>query len=420
MALARTSLRGFLTHARYLLQVAQTRQSPVTFVIGNESADLDSISSAIIYSYIATISPQPISPPVVHIPLLNMPRTDLPLRPELLHLLPHANITPSHLLTLSDLGDLSTLPTRLRPDNTRWILVDHNSLSGVLGQHYAHRVVGCIDHHVDDGKVPLDTGVEPRVIETAGSCTSLVMRHFREKWDAWFLTVSFSGAANGQGDNLIEDGAFATLWDAQVALLGLGAVLVDTACLKDGNKTEDVDREVVGYLEAKVGMSGKVGRGYSREGFWEGVQRAKEDLDGMGIRDVLRRDYKEWVEGKGKLGTGAVVRGWEDLEGKARGEGKVLGEVCRGFAEEMGLTVFSFMTGYVVEGEFRRQLMVGAESREGREVVERFRKECSEGLRLEEIRHVDEEGWVSYVWQQRNLAASRKQIAPMLRKAISA
>ncbi|KAF4555128.1 Exopolyphosphatase-like protein [Elsinoe fawcettii] len=417
MALARTSLRGFLTHTRYHLQVAQQRRSPITFVIGNESADLDSISSAILYAYIATISPA--TSPAIHVPLLNIPKSDLSLRPELLAILPRANITPSHLLTLDDLGDLSTLPSRLPPSTTRWILVDHNALQGTLGQHYASSVAGVIDHHVDEGIVPSDA--TPRVIETCGSCSSLIIQDLRNKWDAWFLTVSFSGAANGQGDNLIEDGAFATLWDAQVAFLGLASVLIDTANLQDMNKTTERDRVAVEYLEAKVRMSAKVGRGYERERFFGEVTRAKEDLGGMGVRDVLRKDYKMWEEREGRLGTAAVVRSWGYLEEKAEGEEKGgLVEQCRAFAEEHGLEVLSVMTAYTGEGGgFERQLMVGAGREKGREVVERFRKIAVKELDLQEIQHGDEKGWRTFVWQQKNLAASRKQIAPLLRKAMS-
>ncbi|PNS16504.1 hypothetical protein CAC42_238 [Sphaceloma murrayae] len=431
MALARTSLRGFLTHAKYHLQVAQLKRSPVTFVIGNESADLDSIASAITYAYIATLSPQQhLKPAQIYVPVLNIPRADIALRPELLALLPRANIGREHLITLDDLGDLSTVQERLVPEATRWVLVDHNVLQGRLGEVYSGRVVGVIDHHVDEGRVPVgvegegEAGAkgkgEPRVISTCGSCASLVVEHFRRRWDEWFLTVSWSGAANGQGDNLIEDGAFASLWDAQVAFLGLAAVLGDTQGLKDGNKTTEVDKEAVEYLETKIRMCLKAGKQYDRKAFFDEVQKAKEDLGGLSLRDVLRKDYKAWTESGSTLGTCAVVRPFAWLKEKAEQEGKDLLDGCRSFAKEHQHTVICVLTAYTAEdGAFGRQLMLAAGSDRGRKIIESFRSEAGDDLQLKEMERGDEDGWLSFMWQQGNVAASRKQVAPLLRKAMS-
>lgn len=427
-----------MVHAKYLLRVAQNKQTPVTFVIGNESAgmlisrrgcdtltdlskDLDSISSAIVYSYIATISPQSRKPAVFHVPVINIPKADVSLRPELIALLPKANINREHLITLDDLGDPSTYEERLPPEQTRWILVDHNALQGKLGELYSSRVVGTIDHHEDEGKVPQDVEGEPRTITTCGSCSSLIINHFRNQWDSWFLTVSFSGAANGQGDNLIEDGAFATLWDAQVAHMSLAAVLVDTANLKDDNKTTEQDRQAVEYLETKIKMSLKLGKDYDRDNFFDAMQKAKEDLGPLSIRDILRKDYKEWRDGDVVLGTSAVVRPFAFLSKKADEEGK--GDMidhCKAFAEQRGLSVVSVMTAYTDEdGSFARQLLVVGGSEKGRKVIEQFRQTSVDDLDLQQLEQGDDQGWLHFIWQQRNLAASRKQVAPLLRQAMS-
>jgi len=384
--------------------------------------DLDSICSAVVYSYIASISPQHRKPAVFHIPLLNIPRADIALRPELLAALPYANIGKEHLITLDDLGDESTWERRIPPADTRWILVDHNTLQGKLGQLYGKSVVGTIDHHVDEGSVPHDMENEPRIIGTSGSCASLVVNHFAPTWDSWFLYVSFSGAANGQGDNLIEDGAFATLWDAQVAHLALAAALIDTTDLEDANKTTQHDRQAVGYLEAKIKLSQKMGKTYNRRAFFELVAGAKQDLDGLSVRDVLRKDYKQWTEGRLLLGTSSVVQPLSYLEAKARKEGngdEDLAELSARFAAEREMDVLAIITGYTTEGgAFHREVSLLSHSESGKRVILQFEKAAGPQLQLQEQVRTEERGRFRVAWQQGNLAASRKQVAPMLREAM--
>ncbi|KAF2153454.1 DHH phosphoesterase [Myriangium duriaei CBS 260.36] len=423
MALARTSLRGFLTHAKYVLHSAGSSKSPVTFVVGNESADLDSICSAIVYSYIATISPQARKPPTFHIPLLNLPKADIALRTELLTLLPKANITKDHLITLDDLGDVDSLEKRFPPAETRWILVDHNALQGKLGQLYDKHVVGTIDHHEDEGRVPKDNEDEPRIITTCGSCSSLVINHFRHAWDSWFLYVSFSGAANGQGDNLIEDGAFATLWDAQVAQLALAAILIDTADLKDKHKTTQYDREAVEYLESKIKLSPKLGKDYRRSEFYDLISEAKRSLDSLSIRNILRKDYKQWTEGGLVLGTSSVVQPHSYLASKAQDEEQGdLVDQSKSFASDVGLDIMSVMTAFASDdGVFHREVSLLSRNDRARRVVEQFAKDASQqlGLQEETRKEDDEDGCFYILWNQSELAASRKQIAPLMRKAMA-
>ena len=106
----------------------------------------------------------------VYVPITNIPAADIQLRPEYLAVFKHANIESKHLITLDDLPALSDIESKLAPENTKWILVDHNALQGQLGKMYAERVAGVIDHHDDEKKVPEDTGEEPRIIEKSGSC----------------------------------------------------------------------------------------------------------------------------------------------------------------------------------------------------------------------------------------------------------
>ncbi|POR36984.1 Putative exopolyphosphatase, partial [Tolypocladium paradoxum] len=128
----RASLKSFLATARNTLNApASQRPSPLTFVVGNESAgksiipcyvltrpspltdaDVDSLCCAILYAYLRSHAP----PHSLHIPLSNLPRADLGLRTEMAAVLRRAGLAPADLLTLCELPD--TLP----PSDTRWLL----------------------------------------------------------------------------------------------------------------------------------------------------------------------------------------------------------------------------------------------------------------------------------------------------------
>ena len=69
--------------------------------------DLDSLCSALLFAYFRTHTP----PHTLHIPLSNLPRADLALRPELNAVLNPAGLKPEDLVTLSDLCLLYTSPS---------------------------------------------------------------------------------------------------------------------------------------------------------------------------------------------------------------------------------------------------------------------------------------------------------------------
>ncbi|EPE24362.1 DHH phosphoesterase [Glarea lozoyensis ATCC 20868] len=183
----RTSLKSFLHSAKSILTApSSTSRPPVTFVIGNESADVDSICSSILLAYLKTYSPHPHRnyPDTFYIPLSNIPRADLRLRPELLPVLKHAHLDTDDVLTLSD------LPFPIEKDDgselardSKWFLVDHNVLTGSLGTRFGNKVVGIIDHHFNEYEHPLTHDPvhgEGRAIEGVGSCASLIIQHARK------------------------------------------------------------------------------------------------------------------------------------------------------------------------------------------------------------------------------------------------
>ncbi|KPM35445.1 hypothetical protein AK830_g11116 [Neonectria ditissima] len=381
---SRQTLQAFLATARKALGTpAAQRTAPLTFVVGNESADLDSLSCAVVYAYIRTNSP----PHALHIPLSNLPRADLGLRTEMTAVLKSAGLSPADLLTLSDLPDL-------HPDDTRWMLVDHNCLTGALKK-FAGRVVGCIDHHSDEGAVA--QSVSPRVVEPCGSCMSLVVHETKDAWDAL------------SGD--VDDGD-ASAEDEKLAKIGLASILSDTINLTAKEKVRDKDPEAVAFLRAKIRDPA-----FDRTRYFDDISAVKEDISGLNFRDIFRKDYKEWDEAGLRLGISCSVQGFDYLVAKAGGALPLLDDLAA-WTRERDLDVASLMTTSHPGGEFQRHLLVWGLTDDGKAAVERFRSVAD---KLELTTWGDgalDDGASRGAWRQHNLGSSRKQVAPLLREAL--
>ncbi|KAH0562024.1 hypothetical protein GP486_003269, partial [Trichoglossum hirsutum] len=183
-------------------------------------------------------------------------------------------------------------------------------MKGNLEEVYGPRVSGVIDHHEEENKVPSDTGPEPRIVEKSGSCTSLVTEYFRAGWDKLSAQAGLTFSDDGDGEQEIvtpiEEADAGKVYDAQVAKLALGAILIDTANLTATAKVTPHDTRAVEYLEAKIAAAPD-GAKWDRSIFYEELNDAKHDMSDFSLEDILRRDYKEWVEADGKkLGMATI------------------------------------------------------------------------------------------------------------------
>lgn len=134
-----------------------------------------------------------------------------------------------------------------------------------------------------------------------------------------------------------------------------------------------------------------------------------------------------------RLGVSSVVKdvGW--LVGKAAGEegeehggdgkrGAAFGKVVKRFAEARELGVYAIMTTSTSErGEFQRELLLWTRDQGAREMMESFVQDAREQLGLEDWAEGGLEGVGEgfEVWWQRRAENSRKQVGPLLRKAMS-
>ncbi|KAI0537638.1 exopolyphosphatase-like protein [Xylaria digitata] len=421
----RASPKAFLATARAALTAPPSKRArPLTFVVGNESADLDSLCSALLLAYFHTYAPPKNRASVdgssaassLHIPICHLQRADLALRPEFAAVLRDADIAGEDMFTLEDV-----LPHRdgdgegIRPEDTRWLLVDHNAMTGTLASRFATRVFGCVDHHADEHVIPRDA--DPRVIERSGSCMSLVLERCADSWRA------------STGESVEEV-------DAQLARLALAPILIDTANLGDKNKTTEHDERAVALAESKIGLGAKAegGEAYDRDAFFKRLSALKEDIADMSFRDVFRKDYKEWGVGDLHLGTSSVPQGFAYLLAeKARGDPAALVSALRewGVEKDGGLVdgggkmdLVVLLTTFQDQGEkFCRELLVWARSEAGIRAAELFEQTCADKLRLQtwgegvlDCTGGGGEWW--RCWAQGAVEHSRKQIAPMLRDAL--
>ncbi|KIK36733.1 hypothetical protein CY34DRAFT_811055, partial [Suillus luteus UH-Slu-Lm8-n1] len=155
--------------------------------------------------------------------------------------------TPKEDFTLraENLYALAPMPSQV----SQFALADHNVLRTTYASPTAN-VVAVIDHHEDEGQYK-DTA-NPRIVEPAGSCSSLVAR----------LYQSFSNLSI----------------PPELSTLLLSAILIDTHGLQMGGKALDVDREAAAFLIPQP------------------LRRQKKlSVFHLSTRDLLRRDYKEYV-----------------------------------------------------------------------------------------------------------------------------
>ncbi len=404
----------------------------------------------------------------LYIPLLNIPAADLQLRPEFTELFRHADISAEDLVTLDNLPSLNNIAEVLRPEDTRWILVDHNKLQGGLGSVYSSRVHGVIDHHDDEDALPHDTDPEPRVIEKCGSCTSLVVRTLRSSWDAISRSASSSSpphpSSQSQDRSLPQgDSKVTKEWEAQLAKTALASILIDTENLTAEGKVEAADTDAVQYLESKIHSSAQddSATSWDRTQLYNDLHTAKQNIDSLSLNDILRKDYKQWpskTNPSTTLGISSVVKPLSFLVAKAAQEcpdhtENAFNQAIHNFMQSRRLTLYAIMTSFSAPsiGRKRELLLQASPSSSPTSPPSaspaaasaasaagfRFATKAGNELGLEplsiagiEVRNPiisqgasieNDDGTKSFyreVWTQKEVNKSRKQVAPLLRDAM--
>ncbi|KAF3479515.1 uncharacterized protein GIQ15_06491 [Arthroderma uncinatum] len=308
-------------------------------------------------------------------------------------------------------------------------------------------VVGCIDHHEDEGfiskhsipQLETETFAEPQCIQTGvGSCTSIIVRELRNRgWWEGCNSSTIDGTAKEISHGETRDSNTQdTVYESQAAQLALAAILADTANMTAESKVSDVDREAVAFLENKINQCTSIS--WDRDAFYTCIMNAKSSsVDFLTVDETLGRDYKEWVDPvrpghNVKIGICSVVKPLSWLFEKCGSENpeKSCNEAAffkslEAFSLARDLDVVAIMTAFsaLPEDEFQRELVVTILNDEYSSKLEDFKNVAITDLGIEEgllnqedIKDLGKIAGNSRIWRQCDVTKSRKQVAPLMRK----
>ena len=401
--------------------------------------DLDSLASSIgfawLLSHISATNTKAIA-------LITTPREDFVLRAENLYALQLVGIKEGfhELLCPEDLPKPNLCTT--------FALVDHNSLHPTYAFPGA-RVTAIVDHHEDEGEY-VGTA-SPRIIEPAGSCASLITR----------VIMSYP---------ILQI-------PPELAALLLSAIVIDTHGLRKGGKAVAVDYEASAWLLSRANVLSSENfveqtvksLQHVLDDPWiqslsNTLSAKKTTLFHLSTRDLLRRDYKEY-----QLNLSSSICGDSPCSIKA-GLATVPLPLSAFFSpsptsavvatqewiKERGLSILGVLTTYKSkQGKSKRELVwvvdenvsgsrlpqVFFDGFEATEILQAKRTNFGRygfdshvgrgGKEDEEESHdsIGEEvgaveaspfsvGLVARVYKQKNSAATRKQVAPILKRVL--
>ncbi|KAF2725144.1 DHH phosphoesterase [Polychaeton citri CBS 116435] len=399
------------TKREFLIDWQAGKASDWIVVQGNEGGDLDSMAAALAWAYHLEHSTQNASHPIKAIALLQTPTDALDLRPENKLALKNAKMSSGHsdLLTIDELPeDPETLSRKLKGI----ILVDHPV---PLRKWSTAKILSLFDHHQDRGVAP---DAKPRIFEKVASCTTLVTRQMLNELEA--LPEEYH-----MPHELLE--------------LMLGAIAIDSGGLEDATATDWESAE----------------RAFKRSNWWKDdkykdledamqdladeLKEAKKDLDDLGLRDLLRRDWKGDLVDTTSPRTPTVSLGFASIpfsmdEQIAKTEFEALFDwfaIEAAWTAEIGVDISVCLNKYKVKDDDGNKkkireivLVVRSDVRIGEDQADDlFRTvsaaiEADESLKIKPWHKVDELGPRQMVWTLEREDAGRKVIRPIVEAAV--
>lgn len=365
-------------------------------------------------------------------------RADLHLRAENLHALALAQLNPDTDILCID--DIPYDPSGPFP-STNFALVDHNRLNPRFTRGNPDvRVVAVVDHHEDEG-LYRDTADPRLVVVPTGSCASLVTQLFEQR--------------DAVGDIPPE-----------LATLLLCSILIDTGGLKPGGKAEAADHRAARLLvpraqaaafyqqassaspfegserdaQAQSGVQVNEAAPHETRGLkelHETLQEKKASVAHLGTHDLLRRDYKEYTMSPAgapsteiHVGLSSVPVGFAEWLPR---HGEDFFRETERYMTEHGLRVLGILTSFRDEehlgksgrGKHRREQMYVV--RGDKELADALFDALaeSEELKLKRVKFPEYgvhngfgDEFRARVWQQKNVDATRKATAPLVKSII--
>ncbi|KAF9277307.1 Exopolyphosphatase [Mortierella alpina] len=373
--------------------------TPVIVVSGNESADLDSVVSAVATSFFLSRLQQSVlgQSNAIVVPFVNIDRQDLALRSDVVYLLAESNINTDHIFFRDQLPQLESILQR-RPDQLSLFLVDHNQLAIGMSSLKDAKVVGVIDHHVDEGSYK-DTA-KIRKVEAVGSCASLIADEFLND------TIAYDQKATGGKDGPIHAGSHPDRYP------NLNPKF---------KKVTPLDIKIAQQLMPYAGDNNCL------TSIFETIDAARQDTSKLSFYDLLRKDYKEWIVNQAITGERVLV-GISSVNGVidkyVKRDGKdAIQQAMDKWATKRGVQLFMVLFGQDLgpdHGGYQRQIIVNSRS----EGLQEFwaKLEAVKELKLERTTIVDKKEFVERggrAFKQQDISYSRKQIWPIVEKLLT-
>ncbi len=262
------SISDYLIGVYHELTTMQERggepQEIIHVVLGNQSADMDSIVSAIAFAYANAKNG-------FYVPVINILRDELPLRGDVLHVFETLQINPNTLLYQEDLPFLRKLAQQGCVGIT---LVDHNRLAPDQ-EYFTDYVERIVDHHKEEaGNYPCMPATE-KLITKAGSNATLIAEKIMATTD---------------------------IQSPQLAYLLLSAILLDTGNLTKHDVTTEKDIATAIALKAKAAS-------YFHDELYTILINARNAADHLTAELLLKKDYKHYKEGEFRYGIASIPLG---------------------------------------------------------------------------------------------------------------
>ncbi|XP_078252354.1 protein prune homolog 2-like isoform X1 [Rhinoraja longicauda] len=362
-------MEEYLQHTKSIL-IKRNELPPVHAVLGDRECGLDSAVSALVYAYFL-YKTHPTDH--LYVPVLNVQRSEFPLRSEVVFILQELNISESSLIFRDDI-DLHMLNTEGKLALT---LVDHNRLTSddkILDT----AVVKIIDHHEQER---IHSDHCEFVLEPVGSCITLIASEILQ------------GAPE--------------LLNQQLTHLLRGLIIFD--CM---NMTSEVGRVTLKDNEIIAALEQRFPDLPARQEVFDALQQVKLDVSGLSTEQILLKDLKELLEGDTKLAISTVYMTLEDFLSRPN-----LIDDFKTFTGRYDYDILVLLTVFFGEGgEVNRQLAIYADNDDLCNRICNTLQECQNPcLQLEPIEYGFQE---IRAYQQGSSSDSCKQILPIIKDCI--
>ncbi|KAF7281141.1 exopolyphosphatase prune [Rhynchophorus ferrugineus] len=336
--------------------------------LGNESCDLDSMVSSLIWGYFVSVS----KPEYLVLPVLNVTRENFLLRTENCFVLEQAGIEIDNLI-FRDQIDF----TELSKNYTSCLsatLVDHHVLNKNDEILYKH-VTQIFDHRPLDSSVSWDVGKVIKRIEQVGSCCTLISDEILRK-SPHILTLPLS-------------------------YLLYQTIIYDTiALVPENGKAKPLDIDIGLELEKTYNFSAE-----KRQEVFDKLWAAHNDISNLTPKQLLYKDLK-LIDGIYIPGLPTLVEDYLKLDGSL--------QAIRDFADNHNVTCL-ILIGLDASITVKRDLAIYSKNSDDKlkKILLGTLQNNWEEFKFEK-RPSDDEIYLLHV---HNIKLSRKQLVPLVKDA---